>query len=227
MVTKFSSKRYGILKQFHRAYLEYFSSVEKLPFYHSPKIHFIRHHLAHAASAFYISPFEKANIISLDGGGGEESGLLLYGEGNKMKIIKRNSSASSWGFLYSYVTQFLGFKSDADEGKVMGLAAYGKPKVKVFPFINFKKVIPEFDLVGFSNYFRNMKSRKPGEPIGEFHKNLAATLQNRLDEVVLKMVKYPYRINGVNNFCIAGGVGLNCTTNSLGQQEYSCRPEES
>jgi len=72
-----------------------------------------------------------------------------------------------------------------------------------------------------------MKPRKPGEPIGEFHKNLAATLQNRLDEVVLKMVKYLYRINGVNNFCIAGGVGLNCTTNSLGQQEYSCRPEES
>ena len=135
MVKKFSSKRYGILKQFHRAYLEYFSSMEKLPFYHSPKIHFIRHHLAHAASAFYISPFEKANIISLDGGG--ESGLFLYGEGNKMKIIKRNSSASSWGFLYSYVTQFLGFKSDADEGKVMGLAAYDKPKVKVFPFINF------------------------------------------------------------------------------------------
>ena len=130
-----------------------------------------------------------------------------------MKIIKRNSSASSWGFLYSYVTQFLGFKSDADEGKVMGLAAYGNPKVKVFPFINFKKVIPELDLVGFSNYFRNMKPRKPGEPIGEFHKNLAATLQNSLDEVVLKMVKYLYRINGVKNFCIAGGVGLNCTTN--------------
>ena len=91
-----------------------------------PVVH-VEHHLAHAASAFYASPFEKAAILTLDGMGDAVSGMLAIGEGNKIRVIKRIRFPHSLGFFYTALTQHLGFPKFGDEGKVMGLAAYGSP----------------------------------------------------------------------------------------------------
>ena len=90
----------------------------------------VRHHLAHAASAFYLSEFEEANVISLDGPGGQDSGLLAVGRGTEIDVIRWVERETSWGCFYEEYTGRLGFRMHSDEGKVMGLAAYGDPAAR-------------------------------------------------------------------------------------------------
>src|SRR3989338_94628 len=192
-----------------------------------PKLSYINHHFAHAASAFFVSPYESAAILINDAGVGTS---FFIGEKNKIRKINEINSSHSIAFLYSSITDYLGFTVNNDEYKVMGLASYGS-----LPFYNeFKKII-KFNSHG--NYEINLSyfifhktgrainsvskkfiekfglPRNPGEPIAQRHKDIAAALQKITEEVIMHLVDYLYDITKLENLCIAGGVGLNSVVN--------------
>ena len=195
-------------------FLNYFQGFSQLPFPITDKrINFVRHHLAHAASAYFVTDYPEANILSLDAGGGQESGILAEARGKQIKIVHSFSHRNSWGYLYAVLTEFLGFQHFDGEGKVMGLAAYGKPDSAGLPFVDLEKPLPTIDASGLLNFLRSQKRRQPETKLTQKHKNIAATLQFTLEEAAVKMAKYLYEKNGIGNFCVAGGVGLNCLMN--------------
>jgi carbamoyltransferase len=177
------------------------------------RIVYVNHHIAHAASAFYPSGFERANILSLDGSGGSESGLLAYGEGSGITVLDYLSNYDSWGVLYEQITGVLGFKQHSGEGKTMGLAPYGTPDPQGFPFIDWSGDIPHIDHVARNRYVAALRPRKPDEPLTQVHKDLAATLQAALERAGLQMVAYLHKRTGLRKLCLAGGVALNCSMN--------------
>jgi carbamoyltransferase len=179
------------------------------------RLMYVNHHLAHAASAFYPSGFAKANILSIDGSGGSESGLLAYGEGASISVLDHISNHDSWGGLYEEVTDILGFKRHSGEGKTMGLAPYGVPDTHGFPFIDWAGDIPHIDRAAKGRYLAQLTRRQPGEPLTQAHKDLAATLQAALERAALQMVAAMYRRTGVRRLCLAGGVALNCSMNGV------------
>jgi hypothetical protein len=127
------------------------------------KLYMVRHHLAHAASAFLLSDFDEANIISLDGRGGFESGILAVGRGNRIEILDSIPLASSWGHLYEKVTARLGFRPHSDEGKVMGLAAYGQGDV--LPCVDWDDPFPRIRTRAFRALLDGIPTRRPDEPL--------------------------------------------------------------
>lgn len=175
------------------------------------RLHMIRHHLAHAASAFLLSDFEEANIISLDGRGGFESGILAVGRGNRIEVIESIPLSSSWGSMYEKVTARLGFRPHSDEGKVMGLAAYGEGDV--LPFVDWREPFPKIRPGPFREFITALPQRAPGDPLTDAHRNLAASLQHTLERVVLLMNRYLERRTGLRNLCLAGGIAMNCSMN--------------
>ena len=193
------------------------------------KFCFVEHHLAHAASAFMLSPFEKASIVSIDGIGEFDTTWCGVGEGCIIRPIYKLSAPYSLGQVYSSVTQYLGFSPLSDEYKVMGLAAYGEPK-----FIDhFREIIPldsklyKVDIRYFCYFWGGKKRysgkfervfgppRKPNEEISERHKDIAASLQMRTEEVMCHIVKKAVEYTGINDVCLAGGVALNSVANGL------------
>ena len=207
---------------------------EKLNF--KKKISEHRHHYCHLTSAYYPSGFNKALIISNDGIGENESGMIGIGLNGKISVINSGPNfPHSLGLLYSALTFYLGWKHHCDEGIVMGLAPFGNPyaKHKGKKFIEyFNEIINEknqkdytinTDWISYhlqrdtwiSNKFIKTfgKLRKPGSKIKQIHKNIAAALQLRLEQVVLKKLKYFKKKYKVNNLAISGGVGLNCSLN--------------
>jgi len=181
--------------------------------FHNKKILFVNHHLAHAASSFFTSGFDKAAIISIDGSGGDKSGILAIGENNSIKVIKSLGLRSSWGAFYEEITHKLGFKRHSGEGKVMGLAAYGKPNLSTFNFIDFNKELAEFNWEKMLKFVRALKTRNSNEQITQEHKNLAATLQAALEKAVIMMCEYLKKNTGLDKLCLCGGVSLNCSMN--------------
>lgn len=181
--------------------------------YRDKKVIFVRHHLAHAASAFFSSGFDRAAIVSLNGSGGDESGILAEGYDNDIKIMKSLGLRDSWGAFYEEITEKLGFRRHSGEGKVMGLAAYGKPDLGMFDFIDYGKELPDIDWEKMLSFVNNIKPRFQDEPLNEYHKNLAATLQAALEKAAIMLCEYLKEKTGLNELCIAGGVGLNCTMN--------------
>ncbi len=189
---------------------------------------FVDHHMSHAASAFLVSPYKKAAILTVDGVGEWATTTVGYGEDNKIKIFKEIHFPHSIGLLYSAVTVFLGFKANNDEYKVMGLASYGKPKY----YDNFKKILKlkedgSFELdMSYFTYHHTMRSfskkfvKEFGEPrkyesvITQRDKDIAASLQKITEEAIVNLAKHAYELTKVENLCIAGGVGLNCVANS-------------
>lgn len=189
----------------------------------------VEHHLAHAASAFYPSPFKNAAILSIDGCGEITSTLLAHTSNGKITKIKHIEYPDSLGLFYSAGTQFLGFKRFYDEAKVMGLSSYGRNV--------FKK---EFDdmLTSDSNgsfivnrewfdYWRGNYRfyshkwidsfglpRKPEDLISQTHKNIAASMQRKTEEVGVSLAKYLRKITHEDALCCAGGVALNSLMNS-------------
>ena len=188
---------------------------------------FVKHHLSHAGSAFYPSPFENAAILTSDGVGEWATTTIGEGKGNEIEIMKEIKYPNSLGLLYSAVTTFLGFRANYDEGKVMGLSSYGEPEY-----------MPEFEeIVSISSdgayrldesYFEFKKGdkmytekfidvfgspREHGEDIGERHKNIAASLQKITEKALLKLAKHLYRRTKLDNLCMAGGTFLNCVAN--------------
>ena len=206
-----------------------------------PKIEYYPHHLCHAASAFYCSGFEQSNIITLDGSGEEITTLLAFGEKNKIKEIKKFLLPHTLGGLYASFTEYLGFKPYHDEGKVMGLASYGEfddelqkkldKVIKYNPKTGDFEVNPYMRYIGKHNYghrftddFVDLFGPKRASNISALkapYPNIAFALQWRLEQIVIAMAKKLSEETGSNNFCLAGGVAMNCVMNGkLAQQEF-------
>lgn len=180
------------------------------------KILFVRHHIAHAASSFFLSPFEEANIVSLDGSGGQDAGLLGVGRGTNIEVTQFVDRETSWGEFYERFTGALGFRAHSDEGKVMGLAAYGDPQGQVFPFIHMSNgtEMPHYEREGFLKTLESIRPRVNGDtPINGYHEHIAARLQYSLEQVVGRMTEVLHRQSGFTNVCMAGGTALNCSCN--------------
>lgn len=204
------------------------------------QIKFIEHHQAHAASAFFASPFDKASIISLDGRGEWSTGMLGLGEGTKITTIQESFWPQSLGLLYLAFTRYLGF-GNYDEYKVMGLAAYGKPtyidemRENVFRFDKNNIFHVNSDYVQHQSYSSCDKgvywtsrveeifgsARKPDEEITENHMNIANSLQTRLNEVGVEIAEHLLNLTSINELCLSGGVCLNGVMNYHIQKKLS------
>lgn len=194
-----------------------------------PKIHFIEHHLCHAASAFFVSPFEEAAILTVDGRGESTSTMLSVGRGNNITKIKEISVPHSLGHLYAGLTHHLGFKPFFDEWKVMGMSAYGKDTyVKDFEeLLHFdSNGIYSLNLDYFSFHTKGQaewlsdKFRKKFGPIKEkksectqHHYDLAFALQKVVEKAGVQLAEHLHELTGLPNLCMTGGVVLNCLMN--------------
>jgi carbamoyltransferase len=196
--------------------------------YHGPVV-CVPHHLSHAASTFYTSPFENSAIMTVDGVGEWATTAQYVGTGNKIRSIREIRYPDSLGMLYSAITSHLGFKVNNDEYKVMGLAAFGKPiyreKIQqlicTFPDGSFR-LTREYFAFMYDGKRMNTPAltdllgpqRLEGEPITDYHQNVAASVQVVLEEVLLAMAHSLYELaNRPANLCLAGGVALNSVAN--------------
>jgi len=203
--------------------------------------HRVEHHQAHLASAFFVSPFERAALLSADGLGDFASTMWGSGDSNRMHIEGAIAFPHSLGLFYSAVSQYLGFLKFGDEYKVMGLAAYGEAE-QLEAFREIVRTNGRGFRLGL-NYFIHHRTgpemswadadktpilgkmfseamerklgpkRSPAEPLEQRHRNLAAGLQARLEEVYLGMLKQLGECTGLKAVCLAGGVAFNCVAN--------------
>ena len=193
------------------------------------KIKFAEHHVSHAASAFYPSPFKEAIILTMDGVGEWASASVAIGNNNSIEIKKEIHFPHSLGLLYSAFTYYLGFKVNSGEYKVMGLAPYGEPKFKK---LILDKIIDlksdgsfRLDQTYFNystgltmtnNKFSNLfgrKVRSSQEKLEQFHMDVASSIQAVTEEIMLKIAKSLSEEYKIENLCLAGGVALNCVSN--------------
>jgi len=203
---------------------------------------FSKHHLSHAASAFYTSPYSEAAILSIDGVGEWATASIAYGKNSSITTLKELHFPDSLGLLYSAFTYFLGFKVNEGEYKVMGLAPYGDrntPQVQDFVALIKREIITIFDdgsiklnqkYFAYTTSFKMIKEdafqqlfgfgkRKEDEDILQKHFELAAALQIIVEEVVIKMAKKAQQLTGSKNICLSGGVALNCVANGALQEQ--------
>ena len=194
-------------------------------------IRFSEHHLSHSASAFYPSPFKEALILTIDGVGEWATTSLSIGMNNKIKILKEIHYPHSIGLLYSAFTYYLGFKVNSGEYKVMGLAPYGKPLYKDLiienlidqkddgsfrlnqKFFDYSKNLKMINK-NFINLFNHPSRQAESDDLTEFHMDIAASIQNVIEILVLKICKSISEDYKIKNICLAGGVALNCVANS-------------
>jgi carbamoyltransferase len=195
----------------------------------SARLLFTEHHLSHAASAFYPSPFEKAVVLTMDGVGEWATTSAAMGEGNRLEIFQEIHFPHSLGLLYSALTYYTGFKVNSGEYKVMGLAPYGEPKyaklildhlVDLKPDGSFRLDMSYFDyctgLTMTNERFAKLFGapvRAPDQLLTAFHMDVAASIQAVLDEAVLRLTRSLASRTGARNLCLAGGVALNCVAN--------------
>ncbi len=198
-------------------------------------IFFSDHHLSHASSAFFPSPFDEAIILTADGVGEWATTTVAIGKKNNLEIKKEIHFPHSLGLLYSAFTYYIGFKVNSGEYKLMGLAPYGNP-------IHVDKVKKLIDLKddgtfrldqSFFNYatgltmtnkkFNNLFGQKPRNPqnekITQFHMDIAASIQKVTEEIMINLTKSIRKEYGIKNLCLAGGVALNCVANGKILQE--------
>lgn len=193
------------------------------------EILFTEHHQSHAGSAFYPSPFQEAAILTIDGVGEWTTNSLGIGRGNKFTIEKDIKFPHSLGLLYSAFTYFTGFKVNSGEYKVMGLAPYGEPKYVDIIYDNLIDLKDDgsFHLnLKYFNYLSGLTMtndefaglfggprRKPESPISQREMDLARSIQDVVEEVMLRQARYIHKETGLENLCLAGGVALNCVGN--------------
>ncbi len=205
------------------------------------KLLFPEHHLSHAASTFYVSPFKEAAILTIDGVGEWATASIGYGQENKISIYNELRFPHSLGLLYSAFTYYLGFKVNSGEYKLMGLAPYGNyASDEVKNYINkiknkIVKIYPDGSIWLNQKYFQyatgltmtkdsrweklfGFKRRNPNEELLEMHCNLGLAIQIIAEEIVLLMAKEAKRLTGSENICLAGGVALNCVANGKLQE---------
>ncbi len=200
------------------------------------KMLFPEHHLSHAASAFYPSPYEKAAILTIDGVGEWATASICLGEGKDITILKELRFPHSLGLLYSAFTYFLGFRVNSGEYKLMGLAPYGNPsspEVERYVDIILKELIElkedgsvwlnqkYFDYAtglkmvdepAWERLF-GFKKRNPEDSLEAEHCNLGLAIQRVTEEAVIRMGREAKRLTGADYLCMAGGVALNCVSN--------------
>lgn len=199
------------------------------------KIRFSEHHLSHAASAFYPSPFKNAAVLTLDGVGEWTTTSVAIGNGNDLKVIKEIHFPHSLGLLYSAFTYYTGFKVNSGEYKVMGLAPYGQPRfvdliqkklIKVAEDGSFRLDMSYFNYavgVTMTNKKFDMlfggPARTPEEPLTQRHMDLAASIQKVAENIIIKIARSIAIQTGERNLCMAGGVALNCVANGVLRKE--------
>ncbi len=197
----------------------------------SERLLFSEHHLSHAASAFYPSPFERAAILTLDGVGEWTTTSLAIGKGKEIKAIKEIKFPHSLGLLYSAFTYYLGFKVNFGEYKVMGLAPYGEPRYAELIKKNLINIADDGSFQLDMRYFdyatgltmTNKKfnalfggpSRKSETNLTQREMDLASSIQKVIEEVIIKLAKDIVKETGEKNLCLAGGVALNCVVNGI------------
>jgi carbamoyltransferase len=190
---------------------------------------FAEHHMSHAASCFFVSPFDEAAILTVDGVGEWATASFGVGKGSEITLFKEIRFPHSLGLLYSAFTYYLGFKVNSAEYKVMGLAPYGKP-------VHFDRIMDEIVHLNEDGSFKlNMKyfsydygltmtngrfseffggpPRKPETWMTEREFDIAASVQKVCEEIVLRMARYIHKETGLTRLCMAGGVALNCVAN--------------
>lgn len=193
------------------------------------KLLFSEHHLSHAASAFFPSPFESAAVLTMDGVGEWTTTSLAIGRGNELSVQKEIHFPHSLGLLYSALTYYTGFKVNSGEYKVMGLAPYGEPKyaklirdhlIDIKEDGSFALDMSFFDyctgLTMTNERFNTLfggPPRKPESELTQREMDLAASIQAVTEEVVIKLAKGIAKTTGEKNLCLAGGVALNCVAN--------------
>ncbi|SVB04842.1 uncharacterized protein METZ01_LOCUS157696, partial [marine metagenome] len=193
------------------------------------KLLFSEHHLSHAASAFYPSPFESAAILTMDGVGEWTTTSLAVGNKEKLKVLKEIHFPHSLGLLYSAFTYYTGFKVNSGEYKVMGLAPYGKPKyvdtikehlIDIKEDGSFRLNLKYFDyctgLTMTNSSFNRLfggPPRSPESDLREKDMDLAASIQAIAEEVVIRLARDIKEKTKEENLCLAGGVALNCVVN--------------
>jgi carbamoyltransferase len=177
--------------------------------------HYVPHHLAHAVSAFYPSPFEQAAVMTLDGRGEKSTTNYYVGQGADLRPVGEVRMPHSLGILYEKVTQYLGFLHSSDEYKVMALASYGQPKY-VDDFRKFIRLNGDgrytIERVDFSEVYG--PARQKGDLFEQKHFHIAHSLQKALEEAVIELGIWLHQKTGQENLCMAGGVALNCVMNA-------------
>jgi carbamoyltransferase len=195
------------------------------------EILFTGHHQSHAASAFYPSPFDEATILTIDGVGEWATTTLSVGRGNEIKQLKEIRFPHSLGLLYSAFTDYCGFKINSGEYKLMGLAPYGRPTfaeaihrelIEVKADGSFWLNLDYFNFLSGTTmtnekFYRLFGGppRQPEEKIEQRHMDVARSIQQVTEEIMLKLARHVREVTGQKNLCLAGGVALNCVANGL------------
>jgi carbamoyltransferase len=199
------------------------------------KVLFGDHHESHAASAFYPSPFEEAAILTMDGVGEWATSSIGVGRGSSVEMLKQQRFPHSVGLLYSAFTYFTGFRVNSGEYKVMGLAPYGEPRfvsairdhiVDIHEDGSIRLNLDYFEFVhgltmtgpGFEKVFGG-PARKPESPLTQRELDLARSIQDVTEEIMLRMTRTAHTLTGLKYLCMAGGVALNCVGNGRIQRE--------
>ena len=193
------------------------------------EILFGEHHESHAASAFYPSPFEQAAVVTLDGVGEWATASIGVGRGNELQLLREMRFPHSLGLLYSAFTYFTGFKVNSGEYKVMGLAPYGEPKYVDAIKTHLLEIRADGSIWMNPEYFTYAHGltmtgekfaklfggapRRPETPLTQREMDLARSIQQITEEVMLKMTSFAHRETGMRDLCLAGGVALNCVGN--------------
>jgi len=193
------------------------------------RLRFSEHHLSHAASAFFPSPFESAAVLTMDGVGEWATTSMAIGHGDRLEITKEIHFPHSIGLLYSAFAYYCGFKVNSGEYKLMGLAPYGDPKYTNIIIDNLVDVKPDGSFRLDQSYFNyatglTMTSqkfhdlfgappRRSDEKLTQRHMDIAASIQTVTEEIVLRMARSVRIETGMNDLCLAGGVALNCVAN--------------
>ena len=193
------------------------------------EVKFFYHHESHAMSAFYPSPFIESAVLTIDGVGEWATTTIAYGKKNSLQMLKEIRFPHSLGLLYSAFTSYIGFKVNSGEYKVMGLAPYGQPVYKdlIYEYLLDLKEDGSFHLnmeyfeYPIESYMTNAKfhklfgglPRKPETKLSQRDMDLARSVQDVAEEVVISLSKYARKLTGSKNLCLAGGVALNCVAN--------------
>jgi carbamoyltransferase len=199
------------------------------------RIVYATHHVSHAASAFFPSPFEEAAILTMDGVGEWATATYGTGRGNHLQITHEQRFPHSLGLLYSAFTYYCGFKVNSGEYKLMGLAPYGQPRYVDRIVGTMVEVEDDGSIwmdMSYFNYCQGLTMtsekfhrvfggppRRPESPIGEREMDIAASIQKITEDVMLKAARHVHAQTGLRNLCLAGGVALNCVANGRIQRE--------
>src|SRR4051812_25981306 len=190
------------------------------------RIWFGTHHLSHAASAFFPSPYEEAAILTIDGVGEWSTATWGVGRGNRIDLAEEMRFPNSLGLLYSAFTYYCGFKINSGEYKLMGLAPYGDPRYAAEILEKVVRLHEDGSLILNQEYFNYVAGltmtserfhrllggppRSPESKITQREMDIAASIQAVVDDVLLRMGRYVHRRTGMQNLALAGGVALNC-----------------